>query len=155
MSWPLAQGNALPSAVRFVTRSFPVSFSRPNSIASGEEPPERLYRHKPSVGVERGERGLSRPHLEFWGIPFMSTVTETRFRRAPWGRKKHLLPLPILSVVLLVTAMAAPGLLHMTVTVIDDPNLKFTATVQNVVHPSGPDGKIVGIMTVTNRASTD
>src|SRR5438876_267737 len=67
MSWPLAQGNALPSAVRFVTRSFPVSFSRPNSIASGEEPPERLYRHKPSVGVERGERGLSRPHLEFWG----------------------------------------------------------------------------------------
>src|SRR5438132_2206493 len=85
----------------------------------------------------------------------MRTVAETRFRRVPWGRKKHLLPLPILSVVLLVTAMAAPGLLHMTITVIDDPNLKFTATVQNVIHPSGPDGKIVGIMTVTNRASTD
>src|SRR5437867_13426952 len=89
------------------------------------------------------------------GVPPMRTVTETRFRRAPWGRKKHLLPLPILSVVLMVTAMASPGLLHMTVTVIDDPNLKFTATVQNVIHPSGPDGKIVGIMTVTNRASTD
>src|SRR6266571_509968 len=89
------------------------------------------------------------------GVPLMRTVTETRFRRAPWGRKKHLLPLPILSVVLLVTAMAAPGLLRMTVTIVDDSNLKFTASVQNVVHPSGPDGKVVGIMTVTNRASTD
>ena len=55
----------------------------------------------------------------------MLTVTETRFRRAPWGRKKHLLPLPILSIVFLVTAMAAPGLLHMTVTIVDDGNLKF------------------------------
>src|SRR5437867_10697196 len=67
MSRPLARGNALPSAVRFVTRTFRVSFSRPNPIASDEEPPERLYRHKPSVGVERGDCGLSRPHLEFWG----------------------------------------------------------------------------------------
>src|SRR5207249_8251244 len=89
------------------------------------------------------------------GIPFMWTVTETRLRRAPWGRKKHLLPLPILSVVLLVTAMAAPGLLRMTVTIIEDTNLTLTAAVQNVVHPSGPDGKIVGIMRVTNHASTD
>jgi len=85
----------------------------------------------------------------------MRTVAETRFRRAPWGRKKHLLPLPILSVVLMVTAMASPGLLRMTVTVIDDSNLTLTAAVQNVVHPSGPDGKIVGIMRVTNHASTD
>src|SRR3989442_15952827 len=89
------------------------------------------------------------------GVPPMRTVTETRFRRAPWGRKKHLLPLPILSVVLMVTAMASPGLLRMTVTIIDDGNLTLTAAVQNVVHPSGPDGKIVGIMRVTNHASTD
>src|SRR5437667_7126086 len=33
----------------------------------GRRPPERLYCHKPSVGVERGDCGLSRPHLEFWG----------------------------------------------------------------------------------------
>jgi len=85
----------------------------------------------------------------------MRTVAETRFRRAPWGRKKHLLPLPILSVVLMVTAMASPVMLRMTVTVIDDGNLTLTASVQNVVHPSGPDGKIVGIMRVTNHASTD
>jgi len=85
----------------------------------------------------------------------MRTVIETRFRRAPWGRKKHLLPLPILSVVLVVTAMASPAMLRMTVTVIDDGNLTLTAAVQNVVHPSGPDGKIVGIMRVTNHASTD
>src|SRR2546425_11254614 len=77
------------------------------------------------------------------GVPPMRTVTEIRFRRAPWGRKKHLLPLPILSVVLMVTAMASPSLLRMTVTVIDDSNLTLTAAVQNVVHPSGPDGKIV------------
>ena len=85
----------------------------------------------------------------------MRTVAETRFRRAPWGRKKHLMPLPILSVVLMVTAMASPVMLRMTVTVIDDGNLTLTASVQNVVHPSGPDGKIVGIMRVTNHASTD
>jgi len=55
----------------------------------------------------------------------------------------------------MVTAMASPGLLRMTVTIIDDGNLTLTAAVQNVVHPSGPDGKIVGIMRVTNHASTD
>src|SRR5437899_1348145 len=117
---------------------------------------ERLYRQKPCVGNgTRGFAALVPRASSSGGVPQMRTVAETRFRRAPWGRKKHLLPLPILSVVLMVTAMAAPGLLHMTVTVIDDPNLKFTATVQNVIHPSGPDGKIVGIMTVTNRASNE
>jgi len=74
--------------------------------------------------------------------------------RAPWGRKRFLTPLPILSVVLMVTAMAAPGLLHMTVTILNDTNLTITAQVQNVVHPSGPTGKILGIVTVTNHAST-
>ncbi len=81
--------------------------------------------------------------------------TETRFRRAPWGRKKHLMPLPVLSIVFLVTAMATPSFHSMTVTIVADPNLNFTAAVQNVVHPYDPMGKIVGIMTVTNKASTD
>ena len=80
--------------------------------------------------------------------------TATVIPRAPWGRKSFLAPLPILSVVLMVTAMAAPGLLHMTVTILNDTNLTITAQVQNVVHPSGPTGKILGIMTVTNHAST-
>src|SRR3989442_15045120 len=106
-------------------------------------------------GLERGDRDHRASALGSGGVPPMRTVTEIRFRRAPWGRKKHLLPLPILSVVLMVTAMASPSLLRMTVTVIDDSNLTLTAAVQNVVHPSGPDGKIVGIMRVTNHASTD
>src|SRR5947199_7441104 len=80
----------------------------------------------------------------------------TRFHRAPWGKKKHLVPLPILSVVLLLTAMASPTLLRMTVTLVDDDShLTIKASVQNVVHPSGPTGKIVGIMTVTNHGSAD
>ncbi|TLZ76620.1 MAG: hypothetical protein E6K11_10910, partial [Methanobacteriota archaeon] len=68
----------------------------------------------------------------------MRTATTTSIRRAPWGLKRFLAPLPILSVVLMVTAMAAPGLLHMTVTILNDGNLTITAQVQNVVHPSGP-----------------
>src|SRR2546428_13956268 len=76
------------------------------------------------------------------------------FANAPWGRKRYLLPLPILSVLLLGTALASPGLLRMTVNVFDDANLTILASVQNVVHPSGPDGKLVGLMTVTNHAST-
>ena len=77
------------------------------------------------------------------------------FATTPWGRKRYLLPLPILSVLLLGTALASPGLLRMTVNVFDDPNLTILASVQNVVHPSGPDGKLVGLMTVTNHATTD
>src|SRR5439155_5188455 len=88
------------------------------------------------------------------GIASMRTATAPPIRRAPWGRKSFLAPLPILSVALMVTAMAAPGLLHMTVTILNDTNLTITAQVQNVVHPSGPTGKILGIMTVTNHAST-
>jgi len=73
---------------------------------------------------------------------------------APWGRKRYLVPLPILSVLLLGTALAAPSHLRMSMTVFDDANLTIVASVQNVVHPDGPDGKIVGLMTVTNHAST-
>jgi hypothetical protein len=75
--------------------------------------------------------------------------------RARWGGKRHLLPLPILSVLLLTTVVAAPGLLRMTVNVFDDPNLTILARIQNVVHPDGPEGKIVGLMTVTNHESAD
>src|SRR2546427_9694096 len=76
------------------------------------------------------------------------------FANAPWGRKRYLVPLPILSVLLLGTALASPGLLRMTVNVFDDANLTILASVQNVVHPSGPDGKLVRLMTGTNHAST-
>lgn len=57
--------------------------------------------------------------------------------RAQWGGKRYLLPLPILSLLLLSTALAAPGLLRMTVNVFDDANLTILATIQNVVHPDG------------------
>src|SRR5437879_4392383 len=148
MSWPLAPRNALDSVVRFVLRRFG-SHSR-DRIQSR---PTRNRRNdyivtNPLSAWNEGIAGSRVRTLSSGGISFMSTVTETRFRRVPWGRKKHLLPLPILSVVLLVTAMAAPGLLRMTVTIIDDTNLTLTAAVQNVVHPFGPDGKIVGIMKI-------
>src|SRR2546430_3543025 len=80
----------------------------------------------------------------------------TRFHRAPWGKKKHLAPLPILSVVLLLTAMAAPTLLRMTVTLVDDDShLTIKASVQNVVHPSGPAGENVCIMTGEKHGPAD
>jgi hypothetical protein len=74
---------------------------------------------------------------------------------APWGRKRFLLSLPILSVLLIGTALASPNQLRITVNVFDDSNLTIIASVQNVVHPDGPDGKLVGFVTVTNHASTD
>src|SRR6266480_455605 len=76
----------------------------------------------------------------------MSSKSIRTFAHAPWGRKRYLLPLPILSVLLLGTALASPGILRMTVNVFDDANLTILA--------SGPDGKLVGLMTVTNHAST-
>ena len=88
------------------------------------------------------------------GDSSMSSKSIRTFANAPWGRKRFLLPLPILSVLLLGTALASPGLLRMTVNVFDDSNLTILASVQNVVHPDGPDGKLVGVMTVTNHAST-
>src|SRR3989442_7885929 len=143
------------AAVRRISlTTFLVSMLRPESSAA-QEVPERLYHWDSSVWSEQGDCGHRGRASSSGGVPHMRTVTETRFRRAPWGRKKHLLPLPILSVVLMVTAMASPAMLRMTVTVIDDTNLTLTASVQNVVHPFGPDGKIVGIMLVTNHASTD
>lgn len=85
----------------------------------------------------------------------MASKSIRTFANAPWGRKRFLMPLPILSVLLLGTALAAPGLLRMTVNVFDDANLTILASIQNVIHPDGPDGKIVGVMTVTNHGSTD
>src|SRR5437879_13812337 len=103
-----------------------------------------------AIGCADGMPALRAPD----GIASMGTATTTSIRRGPWGLKRFLAPLPILSVVLMVTAMAAPGLLHMTVTILNDVNLTITAQVQNVVHLSGPTGKILGIVTVTNHAST-
>src|SRR5437867_9288411 len=125
---------------------FRVSFSRPNSIASDADRRNDYIVTNPLSGWNEGTAGSHVRTLSSGGIPFMWTVTETRFRRAPWGRKKHLMPLPVLSIVFLVTAMAAPSFHSMTVTIVADPNLKFTAAVQNVVHPYDPMGKIVGIM---------
>src|SRR5947199_8690353 len=85
----------------------------------------------------------------------MSSKSIRTFANAPWGRKRLLLPLPILSVLLLGTALASPGLLRMTVNVFDDAHLTILASVQNLVHPSGPHGKLVALMTVTNHATTD
>jgi len=85
----------------------------------------------------------------------MSSKSIHTFANAPWGRKRFLLPLPILSVLLIGTALASPGHLRITVNVFDDSNLTITASVQNVVHPDGPEGKLVGFMTVTNHGSTD
>src|SRR2546426_2414739 len=89
-----------------------------------------------------------------WGNSSMPSKSIRTFASAPWGRKRYLLPLPILSVLLLGTALASPGILRMTVNVFEDANLTILVSVQNVVHPSGPDGKLVGLMTVTNHAST-
>src|SRR5439155_24389554 len=155
MSWPLERRNALDSVVRFVLRRFR---SHSRDRIQTRRTTSRRNDYIVTNPLSEWNEGIAGSRDRTWssgGIRFMLTVTETRFRRAPWGRKKHLLPLPILSIVFLVTAMAAPGLLHMTVTIVEDTNLKFTATVQNVVHPSGPTGKIVGIMTVTNKASMD
>jgi hypothetical protein len=73
-----------------------------------------------------------------------------RVRKAPWGRKRYFVPLPILSVLLLVTVAAAPSLLHATFNVYNDGALSISATIQSVVHPGGPTGKLTGFVTVTN-----
>ena len=81
----------------------------------------------------------------------MTQDNAIRVRHAPWGRKKFYAPLPILSVLLVAAAVAAPSaLLHTTFTFFDDGHLTISATVQALVHASGPTGKLVGFMTVTN-----
>src|SRR5207247_1374586 len=106
-------------------------------------------------GIARGSSPSKDGTWGDWGKSSMPSKSIRTFGNAPWGRKRYLLPLPILSVLLLGTALASPGLLRMTVNVFDDTNLTILASVQNVVHPSGPTGKLVGLMTVTNHASTD
>src|SRR5256885_7559107 len=105
-------------------------------------------------GAARGSSRLNDGTLRQLGDSSMPSKSIRTYANAPWGRKRYLLPLPILSVLLLGTALASPGLLRMTVNVFKDANLTILASVQNVVHPSGPDGKLVGLMTVTNHAST-
>src|SRR5207249_10574961 len=85
-----------------------------------------------------------------WGKSSMPSKSIRTIANAPWGRKRYLLPLPILSVLLLCTALASPGVLRMTLNVFSDTNLTILASVQNVVHPCRPTGKPVGLMTVTN-----
>lgn len=85
----------------------------------------------------------------------MATANVVRVRYAPWGRKKFLAPLPILSLLLVAAAVAAPTLLRTTFTFFQDGHLTISASVQNVVHASGPTGKILGVMTVTNAYAFD
>src|SRR2546425_7980421 len=72
------------------------------------------------------------------------------FRRAPWGFKRYYAPLPVLSILLLTTALAAPDILRTNFLIFQDSGTTIVATVQQVVHMSGPTGKILGIASVTN-----
>src|SRR5256886_9824039 len=72
------------------------------------------------------------------------------FRRAPWGLKRYYAPLPVLSILLLTTALAAPDILRTNFLIYQDSGTTIVVTVQQVVHLSGPTGKIVGIASVTN-----
>src|SRR2546427_10215629 len=71
-------------------------------------------------------------------------------RRAPWGFKRYYAPLPVLSILLLTTALAAPNILRTNFLIYQDSGTTIVATVQQVVHMSGPTGKILGIAAVTN-----
>jgi len=71
-------------------------------------------------------------------------------RRAPWGFKRYYAPLPVLSILLLTTALAAPNILRTNFLIYQDSGTTIVATVQQVVHMSGPMGKILGIASVTN-----
>src|SRR5436309_13366491 len=88
---------------------FRVSFSRPNSIASDADRRNDYIVTNPLSGWHGGTAGSDVRTRSSGGIRSMLTVTETRSARAPWGRRKHLVPLPTLSVGLLGPAMAAPG----------------------------------------------
>jgi len=77
----------------------------------------------------------------------------TSVRRAPWGFKRYYAPLPVLSILLLTTALAAPDILRTNFLIYQDSGTTIVATVQQVVHLSGPTGKIVGIASVTNTRS--
>src|SRR2546428_1703771 len=72
------------------------------------------------------------------------------FRRAPWGLKRYYAPLPVLAIWLLTTALAAPDILRTNFLIFQDSGTTIVATVQQVVHMSGPTGKILGIASVTN-----
>ena len=74
----------------------------------------------------------------------------TSVRRAPWGFKRYYAPLPVLSILLLTTALAAPDILRTNFLIYQDSGTTIVVTVQQVVHLSGPTGKIVGIASVTN-----
>src|SRR5256712_8064111 len=71
-------------------------------------------------------------------------------RRAPWGFKRYYAPLPVLSILHLTTALAAPDILRTNFLIFQDSGTTIVATVQQVVHMSGPTGKILGIAAVTN-----
>jgi hypothetical protein len=70
--------------------------------------------------------------------------------KAPWGRKRYFISLPILSVVLLATVAASPTLLNHSFNVYNDGKLSITATIQSYVHLRGPTGQLIGYVIATN-----
>lgn len=80
----------------------------------------------------------------------MAPTPSPIIRPAPWGRKRFLAPLPILSVLLVATAVAAPTLLRTQFTFFDDGAMTLSAVVQSVVHAGGPTGMLTGFVLVTN-----
>ena len=85
----------------------------------------------------------------------MHDIRSNPVERAPWGRKRFYAPLPVLSVLLLATALAAPSIIHTDFLIYQDSGLSIVARVNQVVHLSGSTGTIVGAMTVTNTHSFD
>src|SRR6266581_7598974 len=85
----------------------------------------------------------------------MYAIRSNPVERAPWGRKRFYAPLPVLSVLLLATALAAPSIIHTDFLIYEDSGLSIVARVNQVIHLSGSTGTIVGTMTVTNTHSFD
>ncbi len=80
----------------------------------------------------------------------MREIRADSFRPAPWGRKRYFAPLPVLSVLLLATVVANPGILRTDFLIYQDSGLSIVARISQVVHLSSPTGTVVGTMTITN-----
>ena len=80
----------------------------------------------------------------------MHEIQRRSVRPAPWGRKRYFAPLPVLSVLLLATVVANPGILRTDFLIYQDSGLSIVARISQVVHLSSPTGTVVGTMTITN-----
>ena len=81
----------------------------------------------------------------------MGTGGRHSIRRASrGGRRKYFVALPVLSVLFVVTALAAPTILHATFTVFDDGVLQIHMRVQQVTRRNALFGNVFGILIVDN-----